>query len=103
MDEHVVQSGGGEVVAQRLQRKPVIAGREGQFVQADALAGLRETPWCAEVGDASVHDFMVLSGRVPGTLRADVSTSPAGQDLGAHGPPVDWNALASVISEIKGR
>lgn len=99
MDEHIVQSGGGEVVAQRLQQEPVIAGREGQFVQADALAGLRETPRCAEVGDASVHDFMVLSGRVPGTLRAEVSTTRRG----AHGLPVDWNALASVISEIKGR
>ena len=49
MREHVVETHRGEVVAHGLQGQRVVAARQPQLVDADALAGLRDAPRAADL------------------------------------------------------
>ncbi|WP_345528000.1 hypothetical protein, partial [Streptomyces showdoensis] len=51
MDQDVVQTGRGGVVAQRFERQSVVAGRQGQLGRADALVGSGDPARRADLAD----------------------------------------------------
>ena len=82
VDEQVVQAGGREVVAQRLERHPVVARRELELLARDPLSTSASTPGRALPGE-ELRDRVLVDG---GGLRERRARATPSSTM--RGPPV---------------